>query len=377
MGVNLLWMVPGVVGGSEDATVALLSSLAEFPADDIEIVLFGLSSLAAAHPELTERFETVIAPIDGAPKVRRVFTESTWLPRAAARHRIDLLHHGGGTVPPGSRLRCTVTVHDLQPLDLPENFHPLKRTYLRWMIGPSVRRALVTAVPSNFTRERTLALLGASPERVSVVPWPVRERHSGAASSERGAGSVAAPYFVYPSITYHHKDHATLLEAFALIAAAHPDVRLVLIGGEADTEEAVRARITRPDLAGRVDRLGRVDAATRDELVAGALGVVIPSRYEGFGLPAIEAMAAGVAVIGADAGALAEVLAPEVPRPAPGDVAGFAAAMESLVARPDLRAAWIDAGFKMLDRFAPAVCASAMLDVWRRALAADQPTTRP
>lgn len=367
VGVNLLWMVPGVVGGSEDATVGLLRALADSTADDIDLVLFGLSSLPEAHPDLVERFETMTAPIDGRSKARRVLAESTWLPRATRNRGLDLIHHGGGTVPPGSRLRCTVTVHDLQPLDLPDNFHPVKRTYLRMMLRPSVRRAVVTVVPSRFTRERVIDLLGAEPSSVAVVPWPAPP------PPQRGdhRSPVSGPYLLYPAITYHHKDHATLLDAFARVVVDHPEVRLVLIGSAADTEGAVAERIARQDLSGRVERLGRVDAATRDALLAAALGVVIPSRYEGFGLPALEAMAAGVPVIGADAASLPEVLAAEVPRPAAGDVEGFAAAMRELIERPDRRGQWIAAGRAKLAEFTPAASASMMLDAWRRALATD------
>lgn len=370
IGVNLLWMVPDVVGGSEDATVALLHALGDaYP--DLDLVLFALPSLADAHPGLTERFETVVAPVSGLSKSRRVLAESRWLPKAARAAGIDLMHHAGGTLPPRYRGPSTLCVHDVQPLDLPKNFHPVKRAYLRSVLRPSVHRALVTTVPSEFTRRRVVERLEAEPDRVVVVPWSAPPAPAPAA----GPSPVGGPYLLYPAITYHHKDHATLLEAFAEAASRHPTLRLVLIGGQADTEGAVQKRISEPDLAGRVERLGRVDAATRDALLAGALGVVIPSRYEGFGLPVLEAMVAGVPVIGADGTALAEVLPPEVPHPPIGHVAGFTAAIRALIEQPALRDRWITAGHAAAARFTPQRSASAMLDVWRRALAAGEPAT--
>jgi alpha-1,3-rhamnosyl/mannosyltransferase len=178
---------------------------------------------------------------------------------------------------------------------------------------------------------------------------------------------------LYPAITYPHKNHAVLLDAFARAVVESPDLRLVLIGGEGAAEAAVAERMARPDLAGRVDRLGRVAPATRDALVAAATVVAVPSRYEGFGLPALEAMAAGVPAIVADAGSLPEVVASGTPVVDPDDAAGWAAAIAALAGDPARRAELAEAGRRRAAEFTAARTAAAMLDVWRRALESRPP----
>ena len=131
VGVNLTWLVPGVVGGSEEYLVRSLLALP--PPDRLqpEVVIFGLDALAGAHPELAERFELVTLPLRGRLKSARVAAESSWLAVQAHRRRLDVVHHGGGVLlwAPG---RTVVTIHDLQPLELPASFSTLKR---RWRNG--------------------------------------------------------------------------------------------------------------------------------------------------------------------------------------------------------------------------------------------------
>ena len=362
VGVNLLWLVPGVVGGSEDATVRLLHAIADVAPSDLDVVLFGLPELADAHPDLTARFPTELAPTGGGRKPLRVVAESTWLPRAARRRGVGLLHHAGGVVPPGARLPATVTVHDLQPFDLPEHFSSVKRAYLRVVQGPSVRRARITAVPSEFTRRRVIEHFAVPADRVVVVPWSVPAAHP------VGVVGVSGRFVLYPAITYPHKDHATLLDAMARVVAEHADVTLVLTGGDGPCASSVAQRLARPDLAGRAVHLGRVSEGERDALLQAAAVVAVPSRYEGFGLPALEAMAAGVPVVAASAGALPEVVDGAGSLVTPGDAAGFATAISQLLDDPALCAARAAAGRVVAARSTPTRTASAMLDVWRRAL---------
>ena len=100
VGANLMWLVPGVVGGSEEYSVRLLEAFARHRPDDLELVLFANRGLPPAHPGLVAAYPTVIAPGPGTARSARVALESTWLARQARVEGIDVMHHLGGTMPP-------------------------------------------------------------------------------------------------------------------------------------------------------------------------------------------------------------------------------------------------------------------------------------
>jgi glycosyltransferase involved in cell wall biosynthesis len=254
--VNLLWLVPGVVGGSEESVTDALRAVAAACPGDLRLRLAVLRPFLDAHPDLVEAFPTDVAELDGANKVRRVLTEQTWLASLARRVGADVVHHAGGTVPfvhPGA---VVLTIQDLQPLDLPGNFSWVKRTYLRAMLGRSARAARVVCVPSEFTRSRVVELLGVTPEKVQVVPWTPRPAPAHGAATAAGAQVPAGPFLLYPAITYPHKNHLVLVEAFARLEGPARAATLVLTGGSAATEDEVMARVDALGLRDRVLRTG-------------------------------------------------------------------------------------------------------------------------
>ena len=375
VGVNLLWLVPGVVGGSEESTVRALEAVAtavESGEADLDVVLFVLPELVGAHPRLVERLETVVAPIGGGAKGLRVSVETTWLAAATRRAGVDLVHHAGGVVPLGAPRPVTLTIHDTQPLDLPANFSAVKRSYLRAMSGRSARRAEVVAVPSAFTASRVRELFGVGEDRVSVVPWSAPEPTiDGDPDDAARLGALAedGPLFLYPAISYPHKHHEALLYAFAELSSRVDGARLVFCGRPGPLDDHLRDRAASAGVGDRVSLLGRVDGGTLEALYRRATAVVYPSRYEGFGLPVLEAMSRGRPVIASDIPAIAEVAGDAAILVDPPDLAAWAAAMERVATDP-ATAAWLSAaGTERAATFTPTRTAEGLLDVWRLALA--------
>jgi glycosyltransferase involved in cell wall biosynthesis len=331
VGFNLLWLVPGVVGGSEELIVALLEALAASPSPDLRYRLYALEPFAAAHPRLAEQFPTRLLPLRGRLKPLRVLAEGTWLRRATQRDGVDLVHHAGGTFPLGSGLPGVVTMHDLQPFDLPDNFHPAKRLYLHRAIPRAVRKAELVLVQSDFVGQGVIDRFGVAPARVRRVPPAVRAPSELEVSADdvRKRYDLPDRWFVYPAITYPHKNHVSLVRAFARVAEARveDDVALVLTGGEAGSETALRDEIARLGLTGRVRRTGRIPRADLLGLVAGSAALTFPSRYEGFGLPVLEAMAYGTPVVASSATALPEVVGEAGLLVEPDDIEGWSDAM--------------------------------------------------
>jgi glycosyltransferase involved in cell wall biosynthesis len=212
-------------------------------------------------------------------------------------------------------------------------------------------------VPADRVVTVSSGLLPAGAGGVGVAPPPaVGER---LASGRR--------LLVYPAITHRHKGHRVLLDAFARVAPEVPDVDLVLTGGAGADEEAVA--VAAAALGDRVLRLGRIPRPELDAVLAAAEALVFPSAFEGFGLPVLEAMAAGVPVICSDLPVLREVTAGAAVLVDPDDPAAWAAAIRDRLADPRPRAAVAEAGRAAAARYTPERSALALEAAYRAALA--------
>ena len=328
--INLLWLVPGDVGGSEESTVASLRGLIALAPADLDLRLLVLEPFAEAHPDLVAALPTEVLSLSGRSRAARVLGEATWLARRTKG--VDLVHHAGGTAPPRHRTPYVLTLHDLQPLERQATHSAAKRAYLKAVIPRSVRGALRVIVPSGFVRDTVVDHTGIDPGKVAVVPHGVeRHRAPSAESDLRARFDLDGHVVLYPAITYPHKNHATLVEAFARVLSSHPDALLVLTGRADSAEPALLDQVARLGIASRVRRLGRVPTADLAGLYDLARVVAVPSRYEGFGLPAIEAMAHEAALVVATGTALTEVAGDAAWARDPDDVEGWAEAIGGLL----------------------------------------------
>jgi glycosyltransferase involved in cell wall biosynthesis len=377
IGINLLWMVPGVVGGSETYTARLLNGLAE-RYSDLEYTLFALPEFAAAHPDLARTFETVYAPVSGRRKPARVLAgENTWLARQCRKRKIALVHHAGGVIPLVRPSRTVMTIHDLQYLYYPEYFTRSKLMYLKTMVPRSADAARLIFTPSEFSRRTVIERLGIDPSIVVVVPHGISPRAEPAAPDDvRERYDIPGRYFVYPAATYPHKNHFMLIEAFARLLESHPEVTLALTGAKGSAQwgtarstaggiaEEVRAR----GIGERVRPLGYVPARDLDALYRGAVALVFPSRFEGFGAPILEAWARGCPVIAADATSLPEVVGDAGYLLSPDNADEWAAAMRDLVEDEDLRLIYARAGAERVKLFTWTRSADVLEDSYHHAL---------
>ena len=375
VGINLLWLVPGEVGGSEQSTVATVQGLVDLAGDDVGPVLFVVPSFADAYPELVSAVSTEIASIDGRSRLRRILKESMWLPGRIVG--LDVVHHAGGTVPSRREARLAteqpavvLTLHDLQPLVATATHSWAKRSYLRYAVPQAVRASRRVAVPSEFVRRTLLEQLRVPPDDVVVIPHAVPVRPLGTPRDvlvERHR--LAGPVVLYPAITYPHKEHSMLLAAFEQVLAHHPDAVLVLPGGAGPSEAAVAAQIAAsPLLRRRVRRLGRISEPDVSGLLELADVVAVPSRYEGFGLPVLEAMAAGTPVVAADATSLPEVVGDAGRLVAVGATDAWSAAISDLLADGAERARLASAGLARAAGYTTRKNATAFARLYREAI---------
>ena len=368
VGVNLAWLVPGVVGGSEEYTVRLLEAAADH-LDGVELTIYGSRALFEAQPVLERagRRREVPLPAAGssvASKAIRVGVEHTWLAAATAGH--DLVHHAGGVVPSVRSTPAVVTIHDLQPLDLPRNFSLLKRRWLGFMLPRSAGAARAVITPSRFTADAVARHLGVGPDRIRVVSQGARALPVGITDREATdrLRQRFGRFLLFPAIAHPHKNHRHLVEALARLGPDHADVAVVCTGRPGSAWPAAVDLAHRLGVADRVHHLGRVPAPELDQLYRAAVALVFPSSYEGFGNPLLEAMARGTPVVAADATAVAEVVGDAGILVPVGRTDALAAAVSRLLDDDDLarelaragprRAAdydWADSGARLVDTY--------------------------
>lgn len=236
---------------------------------------------------------------------------------------------------------CVSIVHDLQFADLPDNFSAAERTERAAAFRSCVEHSDLIVTVSEFSRRRIEAFAGIDGRRIRVIHNALAETVAEDVGSETHP-SRPLPYFLYPANFWPHKNHTALINAYRIYrTASHSPLDLVLTGdSEIATPELAQHLRGQPGvvLAGFVDR----EAFVR--LLSGATALVFPSLYEGFGMPVVEAMDAGIPVACSRSGSL-----PEVTRDAAflfdGDnLDAMAEAMRCLADDPELRAALVAAG---------------------------------
>lgn len=316
------------------------------------------------------RLPTVKAPV-------RIAWEQTVLPVAARRQGLDLLHCPVNVIPALSPCPTVLTIHDLIFLRYPEGYHPTKRFYLKAMTGWSARHATHVIAVSEATRQDVIELLGVSPGHVTTVQNGVGSQF-GPISMERKREfklSQRLPERVvfYVGTLEPRKNLSMLLRAFKAIAdePAFDDTTLVIGGSKGWYYDEIFATAERLGLAsmGRVRFLGRVPD---DELPLWyniATVFAYPSIYEGFGLPVLEAMRCGAAVLTSNTSSMPEVVGSAGILLDPSDVGAWTRAMAALLNDEQARRELREAAVKQAGSFSWERSARGTAEVYRRVLA--------
>lgn len=244
--------------------------------------------------------------------------------------------HGTNFVAPPTRAASVLTVHDLTYLHHPEMCTDDVLQY-RDLVPRALRRGATVHAVSSFVAEEVRDHYDLPAERVvPVLNGISRPPAAGSASAGRRQAG-ADRYLLWLGTVEPRKDLPTLVAAFDAVAADDPDLRLVLAGPDGWGTEALRAALASARHPERVVRLGWVEEATRADLLAGAEALVLASRYEGFGLPAGEAMVAGTPVVATAVGGLTEVVGEAGLLVPPGDPAALAEALAQVTSDADTR----------------------------------------
>jgi glycosyltransferase involved in cell wall biosynthesis len=343
----------------------LLHHLPEM-ASDIEYTVFTSERRYTATPGI--HLQVSQLPTDRPPV--RILWEQALQPWAVRRAKLDLLHSPAFVGPLFSACPLVVTVHDLSFLFFPQSFRTLNRSYLRLFTWLSVRRAQRVLAVSESTKRDLVQYYGLSPAKVDVVyngvdsafrPLPAEQ----VAAFRRQAG-LPERFMLFVGTLEPRKNVVRLIEAYARLPKERPP--LVLVGGKGWLYEQIFAQVEALNLSGQVHFAGYVLAEDLPLWYNAADLFVYPSLYEGFGLPPLEAMACGTAVITSTASSLPEVVGKAGLAVDPTDTEALATAMGQMLIAKDLREQMQAEGLAQAQKFSWAKTARCTVGSYRRAL---------
>jgi glycosyltransferase involved in cell wall biosynthesis len=375
LGFNLLYLVPGEVGGSEVYARNLLRAI-HGARPELELVAYvgreALESLAAEP--WAERARFVVSPAPSRRKPFRVAAELTWLPARARRDRVELLHSLGTTSPIVCPVPSVVSVLDVIYHHFPETFPAASRLGLRLVVPAGARRARRVIAISHAGKRDLVETLRLEPDRIEVVHLGFMEPPVAEPAPEDQLraryGLAAGPIVLSVAAALRHKNLARLVEAFAT-AQEGRDASLVIVGHAGLDTERLRGQAQQLGIGARVHFTGWIDDAELEGLYRCASAFVYPSLMEGFGMPVLEAMYRGVAVACSNVSAMPEVAGDAAELFDPAEPDAIAAALTRLLDDPVRREQLVARGHERWKAFSWERAAEETLDVYERALDAD------
>ncbi|MGA7159590.1 MAG: glycosyltransferase family 1 protein [Bacteroidota bacterium] len=282
---------------------------------------------------------------------------------------VSVFHSPHYTLPFGLKCKSIVTIHDLIHLRFPQYFSLLQRSYSYGMIWHATRDARFIITDTEFTKHDILQSFRVKEEKIIPIPLGVSEQfHSKPTHSQledfKLKFKVEYPFILFVGNSKPHKGVSILLHAFKEVLASFPDINLVFVGGPLSSDKTFHELMNNLGISKKVRSLGRI--SNEDLILAynSAEMFVLPSLYEGFGLPALEAMASGTPVVVSNAGSLPEIVGNAAIVCESGNHGMFADAMMNLHRNPALKEEMIKKGKERSRSFSWQVTAKKTLEVY-------------
>jgi glycosyltransferase involved in cell wall biosynthesis len=325
--------------GDETYVAALLRELSDVPEEIVAVT---------RRPDLVP---AGVAAVE-LPARGQLTRMSIGLPRVLRRLRPDLAHFLYA-IPPGYRGTTVLTIHDLSFEHVPDVMGLKDRLLFKTQVPRSARSADRVLTGSEWTKRDLVERYELPDERIVVTPYGVDP------AFRPDGPRVDGHYALFVGAIQPRKGPLTAVEALALV---NSDLRLLLIGPEKRGADRVREAVDRLGLGQRVDWKGHVELTELATLYRGAAVLVFPSRYEGFGLPVLEAMASGTPVVATTAGAIPEVAGDAAVLVEPEDPTALAGGIERALAD---RERLVAAGLERARQYSWAETARLTLEVYR------------
>jgi glycosyltransferase involved in cell wall biosynthesis len=332
-------------------------------APDIGLVAVGGPPAADLPPGISR----VDAPRLAPTNLGRMLVD---LPLAVRRARLDLFHAPAYVAPLVGVHPLALTIHDVSYERHPE-WYPYRRDPLRrWFYRCSALAADIILTDSGFSRGEIHEAYGIPLERIAVVPLGVGpEFTAGPVDITALPGGVTPPYLLHVGDLHARRNLEVVVDAVCALRSRDAPLRglsLVLAGADRGAGAGLVARAAGLGHPNAVRLIGTTEDAALVALYRAAGVFVYPSRYEGFGLPPLEAMACGTPVVAARAGSIPEVVGDAGVLVDPDDVRGFAAAIERVMISSHAAEAYRVMGLARAARFTWERTAALTLEIYGR-----------
>jgi glycosyltransferase involved in cell wall biosynthesis len=344
------------------------------------------NSATSALPRPAQISERLLGtPLPLGTNVAKLWFEQVSFPRACSQENVDVIHVPYFAPPLLGARKTLVTVHDLIPLVLPAyRGSLLVRTYTR-LVTIAARRAAAILTDSHSSKRDIVALLRVPAERVRVIHLAASEGFKPVSDEARlydvrRKYGLPEEYVLYLGGFDQRKNLETLIAAYADVAARLGSENRLVVAGRLPTRDSdffpnPRRLVERWNLQDKVIFAGWVKEDDKPALYSGANLFVFPSRYEGFGLPVLEAMSCGTAVIASNSTSLPEITGDAALLVDPDDVEGLAAAMTDLLENETRREELASKGLQRARLFSWRETAAQTLEAYRAVAASQLPVS--
>ena len=329
IGVNALYLIPGGVGGTEIYLRNLLEAVAEVDRENKWVVFTNRETGADLVPQAAN-FAHAPQNVRAANRPARIVWEQTALTLAARRRHIDVMFNPGFTCPLVSGCPNVTVFHDLQHKRRPEYFRWFDLPAWQFLLWAAAHRSRALIAVSEATRDDLRRYYGVDATAI----------HSGVEAELFETGERREPkrFLLCLSTLHPHKNLDRLVRAYAALGGT--DFELTIAGLRGFYADRLDALIASLGLGGRVRITGWVSREEVRELLRTAWAAIQPSTFEGFGIPVLEAMAAGVPLACSDIPPFREITGGHVEMFDPSSEEEIGAAMTRLMdAPPDMTAA--------------------------------------